>query len=481
MELKTKSDMLNSIAKRSENLVAELKEYIIDNGIRVGASAMDLSKADDFIKVIKMNLEGTAINGDENVLDDIIAIYNQAIKSIEEELEKNAELEDGNVDKFNDATIESFNNVKKALENSKGAKAEPLKNALDKLIEEKQNGKIVEEYTEIKVEEIEVEEKEINKEIDSNKEGLNQFAYQTQQERQALDEAVGLSKIYFRIKKELDEIDTELSNPDLSDEDKPKLEAKKSKKEEELVSVFKKMDEKYEKDDKYKQKDKESNKDYLARMEALDGRTTDEQVNYIVTIKQDGLRTKIQSLKGQKLKVFNEKTKQFEEVDFEKFIDLSKGKELNNLSRKINETRLLNNEGMKEQKARLEELNNKKESYKKDREEYRESNNQNLPVKANDDIGFWGKFGKRREYYQDKGDNKIKSFFKSFFGKKDEEIFENHNNRSLKEERKKLLQVLEVGVNKGERIEKVVRRIKATMFQDYDNADKNKKNDGPER
>lgn len=487
MELKTNSEYLKRISVEAERLVADLKDYVFRNGIDDGGrKAITEAEAKKLTKLISGKLEGINIDGNEETLDDIIAIYDKAIKSIDAELAKNAELENGNLDKFNKETIDSFNNVKKVLESSKGTTAEPLKSALDQLVEEKENGKIEEEYKELKIEQVEFEENSINDEIKANTEGLNKFELATRKEREALEDTVGLSQEYFKIKSEIDKIEKALANPDLKDEEKEKLESQKEEKEDKLVSVFKKFDEKYEKDEAYKQKEKESASDYLKRIETIDG-PTDMQVKMYVTIKQGDLIKKIEGLKGQTLKIYDEAKKEFKEVNVEDYIDVKNGAELNNLSEKINSDKLLNKQGIKDQKDRLNELKKEKEEYEKI-DSTLEKNNQNLPAKVTRGMGFREKFSKRNEYYQSQGDGKFKAFFKSLFnrGKDDKDVFATE----IKQEkvpnnlRKKFLQDLEKGIALGKGKDQVIRDIKSQLFNSMDRenrAEKNKSDDDGSR
>jgi len=478
MELKTQSDTLRRLAQKAEQLVDILNDFVIDNGIRVGAAAMNIGEAETFTQIIRNNLEGISINGDENVLDDIIAIYDKAIYAIDYELAKNSELQDGDVDKFNAATIESFNNVKKVLEESKGKTAEPLKTALDELVEEKATGEIDKEYGEMKVEEIEVEESSIRDEINSNTDSLNKFELATRNEREALEHTLKLSQEYFEVKNELNQIEKELANPNLSDEEKDKLENQKVEKENELVTIFKKFDDKYEKDDEYKQKEGESNRDYLNRMAIKEGRTADTQVKYMIILKQGDLKTKIESLKGEQVRIYNESTKKFEDIDIENYIDVTKDEELNNLSKKITSDRLANRDALKKQRNRLRELDEEKEKYTKTGAEmgtYGETGNQNLPVEPTKGIGFFEKFNRRREYYKDKGDNGFKAFFKGLFSKKeDRTIFEKEFIRASvsNETRKQFLADLEFAIKGGKGKDAAKREVKAKIF---DNMNKNNK------
>lgn len=479
MELKTNSEYLKRISVEAEHLVADLKDYVFRNGIDGGVRGeITEAEAKKLTKLISGKLEVIGINGNEEVLDDIIAIYDKAIKSIDAELAKNAKLEKGNLDKFNKGTIDSFNNVKKVLESSKGTTAEPLKSALDQLVEEKENGKFEEEYKEIKIEEVEFEENKINDEIKANTEGLNKFELATRKEREALDDTVGLSQEYFKIKSEIDKIEKALANPDLKDEEKEKLEIQKEEKEDKLVSVFKKFDEKYEKDDTYKQKENESASDYLKRMEKTDGKATDMQVKMYVTIKQGDLRKKIETLKGQTLKIYDEAKKEFKEIDVKDYLDVTKGEELNNLSEKINSDKLLNKQGVKEQRDRLNELKKEREKYEKI-DSTLETNNQNLPAKITEGMGFREKFSKRNEYYQNQGDNKFKAFFKSLFnrGRDDADVFasEVKKQKVPNNLRKQFLEELEKGIKSGKGKDKIISDIKAKIFTSMDRENKAKK------
>lgn len=485
MELKTQSDALRRIAERAEALVNDLNDFVIDNGLRVGEAAMNIEEAEAFTKIIRKNLEGISINGDENVLDDIIAIYDKAIYAIDYELAKNSELQDGDVDKFNAATIESFNNVKKVLEESKGKTAEPLKTALDELVEEKATGEIDKEYGKIKVEEIEVEESSIRDEINSNTDSLNKFELATRKEREALEDTLKLSQEYFEVKKELNQIEKELANPNLSDEEKDKLESQKAEKENELVAIFKKFDDKYEKDDEYKQKEGETNREYLNRMANKEGKSTDMQVKYMVKLKQADLKTKIESLKGEQVRIYNEATKKFEDINIEDYIDVTKTEDLNNLSKKITSDRLANRDALKKQRNRLDELKKEKGKYTQTGAEtgtYNEAGNQNLPVEPTKGMGFFEKFNRRREYYKDKGDNGFKAFFKGLFSKKeDKTIFEKEFIRASvsNETRKQFLADLEFAIKSGKGKDAAKREVKAKLF---DNMNKNNKQSkgGPE-
>lgn len=477
MELKTNVEYLKRVAKQAEQLVNNLKDYVFSQGIDDGTRGkIEENEAKKLTRLISGKLEGITVNGNEDILDDIITIYDNAIKSIDEELAKSEKLEDGNLDKFNKATIDSFNEVKKVLESSKGKKAEPLKIALDELVEEKSNGTIDQEYSEIKIEEVELEESSIQEEIKGNTEGLNKFELATRKEREALEATLKLSKEYFDIKKEIDEIDDELKSEDLTDEDKKKLEDKKAGKEKELVSVFKKFDEKYEKDDEYKQKENESDMDYLHRMEEKDGNKADMQVKMYVTLKQGNLTKKIETLKGQQIKIYDETKKEFKDINIEDYIDVDKGEELNNLSKKIMSDKLLNREGVKEQRDRLNELKKQKENYT-ERESYTETNGQNLPVEATKGMGLFKKFGKRRDYYKNQGDGRVKSFFKGLFSrKKDEEIFASEINdyNVPKDVRKQFLADLEEGAKKGMGKDEMKRSVKAKLFKDMDRANEEK-------
>ena len=467
MELKTRIQYLHRIANEAEQLVDDLKDFVFRNGIDDGTRAeITENEAKGLIRLISGKLEGITINGNEDILDDVITIYDNAIKYIDEELERNAQLTDGHLDKFNKETVDSFNNVRKVLEDSKGTMAEPLKTALDELVEEKANGKIDEEYREIKVEEIEIEENSIREEVKDNTDGLNKFELATRNERQNLEAALELSKKYFEIKKEIDEIEKELAAPDLADEDKERLERQKEGKEKELVATFKKMDDKYEKDDEYKQQENESDIDYLHRMESKEGKSADMQVKYMVTLKQADLVTKIEALKGQQVRVYDPVTKQFNDIDIDKYVDVTKSEELNNLSKTIKSDKLANREGIKEQRNRLNELKTQKEKYT-------QVNNQNLPAKVNRELGFFEKFSKRREYYENKGENRFKAFFKSFFKKEDANVFadEVKKSRVPSNFRKDILVKLEKDLKNGKRKDQAMRDVKADIITDMEKDD----------
>lgn len=479
MKLKTNIEKLRRIAEQAEYLVENIKNFAFTNGIDDGTGqAITADEAKDLVALISGKLERISVDGNEDKLEDIITIYDKAIKSIENELAENEKLEDGHDDKFNKEMIESFNKVKKVLEDSKGTTVGPLKEALDQLVEEKQNGTIDREYQEIEIEKIEFEENKISNEIKDNTEGLNEFELATRSEREALDNTVILSQEYFEIKKEIDEIDKALANPDLTDEEKEKLESQKKEKEDKLVSVFKKFDEKYEKDEAYKQKEKESAADYLKRIGTMEKQSPEMLAKMYVTIKQGDLTKKIEALKGQTLKIYDEAKKEFKEIKVEDYIDVKNGAELNNLSKKIDSDKLLNRQGLKDKKTRLNELKKEKEEYEKT-DSILEKNNQNLPVKVTKNMGFREKFSKRNEYYQSQGDNKFKAFFKSFFnrGKDDKEVFASE----IKQEkvpnnvRKKFLEELEKGINQGKSKNEVLSDIKSRLFDSMRRENKSQK------
>lgn len=479
MELKTDIQVLQRIAAKAENLVEQLKDYVFEKGIDVGLrTGITENEAKGLTSLISGRLEGIRINGDEDLLDDIITIYENAIKSIDEELEKNKELANGHLDKFNPATIHSFNNVKKVLEDSKGKFAEPLKVALEELVEQKTTGQIDEDYKEIRIEEIETEEIDIQDRMKENTSGLNAFELATRKEREALDATLELSKKYFAVKKEINEIEKELSNPDLKDEDKEKLKNQKEEKETELVSIFKKFDEKFEKDDEYKQQDNESAIDYIHRMEGKEGKPIDMQVKFMVTLKQGDLKTKLETLKGQPLKVYNQKTQQFEDINVEDYIDINEEKQLNNLSKKITSDKLANRDALKKDRERLGELKEQKDYYAGSVSNAGNvnnivSNNQNLPAQVTRGMGFWEKFNRRREYHRNQGENGFKSFFKSFSRKSDSKVFEQEVKKARipSDFRKDILVEVENSVRSGRTKDEAVRDARAKVIKDTRNND----------
>ncbi len=471
MELKTQSDTLKRLASISETLVEQLKNYVINNGIRVGTVAMDIGGAEDFTRIIRTNLEGISINGDENVLYDIVAIYDQAIKSIEAELAKNKELEDGDVDKFNDATIESFNNVKKVLENSKNSSVGPIKTILDELT----NGDIDKEYREKKVEEINADTRILESEILENASSLEDFESETRNERIAYEEMLVLVKQYFDLKKEIEDIDKELAKPDISDEDKSKLQDEKAKKQKNLISVLKDINDRTDKDEEYKQGEKESDKDYLKRIQSKD---PDMYVNRAQSFKQYDLSKKLESLKNKKIKIYDEKTKTFKEIEVKDYIDKDDASQLASLSEKIETDRNINRAALKDKKDKIEELNKRKENYINTQpNSNKQSSSLSLPT-IPEKMGFWSKFKKRMEFNREhEGEGRLKSFFKSFSKNRDEEVFEEEIKKSKQttETRKEWLKYIEVKVKSGEAVERVKAAVKTKMFKEIEKKDPNVK------
>lgn len=483
MELKTNYEKLKWIAAEVEVLVSDIKDFVERNGITDATRGeMTEDEAKTLTDLITSKLESIKVNKDEAVLEDMITIYDSAINSIAKELSKNAELEDGNMDKYNKETIESFNKVKNLLENSKNSFAGPLKSALDQLVEEKSSGKMDKEYREMQIDSIEVEEENIQNEMKQNQKGLYEFELNTRPEREELEETLRLTRKYFKIKEELEELEDKLNEADLSDDDRQTLEQQKTAKEKDMVEAFKKLDEKYEKDDEYKQQENESNMDYLKRMEGKNGRTADEEANYIVTVKQDKLVSKIKSMNGT-VRVYNESTKQFEDIDVKKYIDLKVASKLNNLTGQIKADQILNRNALKKQRDKLDELKQRKENYAKEIK----TETQNLPARVPDKEGFFDKLSKRREYYKNSGDSKIKAFFKSFLKKDDEKIFIQREEKLNVPEniRKKFLEALESGMRSGREADEVIRDIKAAEYKNREQEErkeqKQQEDDGPEK
>ena len=78
----------------------------------------------------------------------------------------------------------------------------------------KASGEIDEEYRDSKIEEINAETRNIEAEITANTSGLEDFEYKTRNERVAYDEMSRLTKEYFALKQEIEDIDRELGKPD---------------------------------------------------------------------------------------------------------------------------------------------------------------------------------------------------------------------------------------------------------------------------
>lgn len=468
MELKTDIEKLNRIAAKAENLVERLKQFVFDNGIDgPTGTAMGMSEAENFTKLIGRKLEAININGDEDVLSDIIAIYDKAIKSIEEELEKNKDLEVGHIDKFNDATIESFNNVKKVLENSKGKKAGPLKDILDELSEEKASGEIDEEYRDSKIEEINAETRNIEAEITANTSGLEDLEYKTRNERAAYDEMSRLTKEYFALKKEIEDIDRELGKPDISDETKADLEGKKANKEKTLISIIKDINEKTYKAKEYKQDKNESDRDYLERIQS-NAIAPDMYAKQALTIKQGELENKLKSLEDMKIRVYNSTTKKFEEIEVKDYVDRTDDKELEKLSDKIKTDKIINRSAVKSEKDKIKELNSRKDNYNT------QAQTQALPAVIPEEMSFLNKFRKRREFLREReGEGKIKSFFKSFSKKRDQEVFAQGQKKvELPSEfRESILVKAEDLREKGKNKEEIKATIKAGIFESMEKDD----------
>ena len=475
MELKTQSDTLKRLAGISETLVDQLKDYVINNGIRVGTASMNIGEAQDFTRIIRTNLEGISINGDENVLDDIVAIYDKAIKSIETELEKNKELEDGNVDKFNDATIESFNNVKKVLENSKNGSVGPIKTILDELTTEIENGDIDKEYKEKKIEEIDADTRKINSEIAENTSSLENFESETRDERIAYEETIALVKQYYELKKEIEDIDKELAKPDIPDEEKAELESQKAEKEKNLISVLKDINDRTDKDKDYKQGKEESDKDYLKRIQSKD---PDMYVKRAQSNKQYDLSKKLESLKNKEIKVYDEKTKTFKKIKVKDYIDKDDASKLAGLSEKIETDRNINRDAVKSKKEEIEKLNRRKENYTNGQSNpNKQPSSPSLPA-VPEEMGFWSKFKKRMEFNREhEGEGRLKSFFKSFSKHRDEEVFEEQIKKSKhsNETRKEWLKDIEVKVKSGETANRVKAAIKTKIFKEIEKEDENLK------
>lgn len=473
MDLKTDIEKLKRIAVYAESLVEDLKQYVFDNGIdEVSGTAMDDLSAENFTKLIGKKLEAVNINGDENVLSDIVTIYDKAIKSIEEELNKNKELEDGHADKFNDATIESFNKVKKVLENSKGKSAGPLKEILDELEEENEKGKIVEEYRDSKIEEIEAEERSINHEIDKNKNGLLDFEFATKNERDAYDKIVILESEYNALQKEIQRIDTELSKPDLSDSDKAELESSKAEKQKTLIKILKDINNMTDKDEDYKQGENESDKDYLSRIQTK----TPDLTKYVTDAtgkKEEELKNKLEKLKDKKIRIYNEKTKKFEEKAVKDYIDKDEPEQLASLTAKISQDKTMNREALKGERERIDKLNARKYNYINNTND--QSYSQQLPVPVPEkEMGFFDKFKKRQKFYREhEGKGKFKSFFNSFFKKRDAEVFEEEQKRTKapSEFRKSILVKAEQLMKSGEGKDRAKAAAKTEIFNNMEKDD----------
>lgn len=469
MELKTNFETMKRIAEESERLVEQLKEYIFRTGIGVGdRDKINKSEANELVQLIAGRLEKIDINGDENVLSDMITIYDKAIKSIEEELKKNSELEDDHLDKFNDATIESFKEVQEVLKSSEKRFATPIKSIFDKFTEEIENGNIDKEYREKKLEEIETDKRIIEEEIDENTSGLNTFEAKTREERKAYDEMAKLINQYFKLKERIKEINGDLANPDLAEEEKEKLKAEKLEKEKTLVGVFKDISNRTNEEEEYKQKEKESDEDYLKRVEAMG---IDMYVKKALTLRAADLKEKIKGLKDTTIKIYDEETKTFKEVKIKDYINIEDSKQLAKLSDKIETDRNLNREALREKKEKVEELDKSKENYLNEKSNANEYyNSENLPGHPKE-MGVWDKFKKRMQFNREHGRNGIiKSFFKSFSKSRDNEIFEEEMKKYVtpNDTRKKLLKDIEVKVKSGEATERIKAAVKRNLFKDRD-------------
>ena len=71
----------------------------------------------------------------------------------------------------------------------------------------KASGEIDEEYRDSKIEEINAETRNIEAEITANTSGLEDFEYKTRNERVAYDEMSRLTKEYFALKQEIEDIE----------------------------------------------------------------------------------------------------------------------------------------------------------------------------------------------------------------------------------------------------------------------------------
>lgn len=337
----------------------------------------------------------------------------------------------------------------------------------EKLVEQNENGTLEEEYRLDRINDIDADIQEIDAQIGEESQGLLSFGAKIKPEIEAYEKILSLNEEYFAIKKEIEEIDNKLADPNLTPEEKQEYEAEKMEKEKRLVAILKEVDEKYEKDDDYKQGENESDRDYLARIQS---KNPDNDVKLALGMKEYDLQKKLETLKDTVIKIYNPRSKKFEEIKVSDYIDINNTDSYKLLSSKIKTDKIINRDAQKGKIAQREELIAKKAKYENQNTQFI---SQQLPVRTPEKMGFFSKFKKRREFFRNEGEGRFKSFFKSFSKKEDEEVFKKEVKRSreVPDLRKRILVEAEELIKNGNGKQGTMANIKAQIFKDWERDD----------
>lgn len=470
MDLNTESGKLQWIAKQAESLVESLQDYIRKNGIDMpGATPIRDNEIQSLIANISGRLQKIKIDGNEELLEDVIAIYDRAIESIDEELERDAQVADGDLDKFTPNELDAFNRVKEALKDSKNTTAGPLKTILDELTEEIDRGEIDEQYRQARVSELDGEKREAERQIGYNVRGLENFSARTKEVREAYDKAEEIADRFYKIATEIAEIETKLADPDLSDEERSQLEEEKADKEELMLDCVIEM-QGFSKNPTYERMDGETDEQYRNRLKA----NSNDVIASGCTKFLIELSNKLEELKDYRIRIWDEETKEFTEMTVEDYMRDVKYKDLSN---KILTDIVLNNEGVKEDRKKVEELSELQSNYKDSTRYY----GSELPAEEPKALGFVDRFN---YYRKEKGT--ISSFFRAIFTRKDDEKIlakrnkdARKNNRYAKDLRSGL-RVAENELRNGKRVQDARRAAQGKLFEGAKRDDPNIEHDDDE-
>ena len=255
---RTRLEIKKQILEDLNQRVDELVDAIL-NEAEISKTKVNVSKMAEINTIIN-RVERMEFDGNVELLKETLAVYDKAIKAIDQQLESD------NMKEFEKFSEESLKEAKQILEEqSKNGRVGTIFDKLEELSEAEKSGDIEKRYNDDKIEEIDYMTRE-QKEIEEKRiEPFNKIIAKTRESRENLQKINEIFNEFKELAEQREELIKEINSPDITEEEK-------EAKEEELKEITRRIPKVAakakinEKDTGYDIKEKEGAKDYIERV-----------------------------------------------------------------------------------------------------------------------------------------------------------------------------------------------------------------------
>ncbi len=268
-------DTQMKILKEANERVDELVSAILQEA-EITGEVVDVTKMSKLNQIIN-RLETMQFRGNVDLLKQTVAVYDKAIKAIDEQLESE-EIKD-----FEQYSIESLEKAKELLKKqSKDGRVGTAISKFEELSKAETSGELEKAYNDTKIEELNYTIEEKENEENARVTPFNKIISETRKSRETLARYKAIFEEIAQIDAKIKKLEAELAKTGITDEDKQKKKDEIKKLKADKIKAFQKC-KKDEKDKTFDfDKDKEKLEDYFKRVkDELDIKIRDARLSVI--------------------------------------------------------------------------------------------------------------------------------------------------------------------------------------------------------